>query len=344
VVIHFRGQHDRYATLVDYSPDRKVKPLVMNELTRLTDGGVEREYRGVVGDVLGKEYVLLIITSLPLTDEQLEEIALAPNEIELDEDENILVVAVNDFLVVQGYATPGIGLDRVVTSPVRTRDDMFIDLDEFAIYIDYPLNTYPYDPWPYLYLYPYPRFRPTAYMERYGPFTRTWYVFPTLERLKSNFWDYAWAGWIDRGIWIIPPGGYWQGKFRVDDPYADYYLRVLPFIIRENTSYMHNLRVEVNGTLLQPSIDISGAIGWGQYWTSDPFAYYNLQTLLHVGDNTIRLYWPEESESELGLQMMDVVPSEVVDEELEAAQEAATEAEEVESEEEAATEGGEETG
>jgi hypothetical protein len=175
-----------------------------------------------------------------------------------------------------------------------------------------------------MYLFPYARFQPTAYIQTLGPLTQTWYVFPTEDnQLRSNFWDYATSGWIDNGIWIIPPGGYWEGRLRVDDPYTPYYLRVLPFQWRENTSYQSLLQVEVNGTLVQPSIDITGAIGWGQYWTTNPFAYYNLNTLLHRGENQIRLYWPQEQTENLDLQMLDVAPVATVNDEIQQAQETA---------------------
>lgn len=316
IAIHYHGQHECYVTILDFSPDRIVKPLVMNEQTKLTDGGLNGDYYGTVGEALGKEYVMMIISRLPLTDERIEELALAPNEIELGDE--IVTVAVNDFTVVDA----GYNANRVVewgeSVNSGNRGDSFIDLEEFATYLGYPLNTYPYDPWPYMYLYPYPRFRPSVYMEKYGPFSKIWYVVPTGTTITSNFWDYATSGWIDNGIWVIPPGGYWQGTFRPDDPYAAYYLRILPYLIRENTSYQR-LQVEINGTLVQSSIDITGAIGWGEYWTTNPFAYYNLATLLHTGNNTIRLYWPEDQTENLELQMVDVAPTEVVSSEIEEA-------------------------
>jgi len=322
IAIYYRGQHERYVTLLDFSPDRKVKPLVMNELTRLTEGGIEREYRATIGDSLGKEYVVLIISALPLTEERVEGIALAPDEVEIGDE--ILSMAVNDFSVVGYGRDPG----RVVEWGENVRggsdSDPFIELEEFAQFIDYPLNVYPYNPWPYMYLYPYAKFRPSAYVTRYGPFSRTWYVFPTGERLQSNFWDYATSGWIDNGIWIIPPGGYWQGTFRVDDPYSAYYIRILPYLIRENRSYL-SLQMEINGTLVQSSIDATGAIGWGQYWTQDPFAYYNLATLLHMGENSLRLYWPADRDENLELQMVDLVPAEVLVDEIDEARDAAEE-------------------
>jgi len=233
---------------------------------------------------------------------------------------------VNDFRVVPYERDPSEVVDRMRSLEDVSRDVPFIELEEFATYLDYPLNVYPYNPWPYMYLYPYARLRPSVYTSRYGPYSRSWYIFPTESGLVSNFWDYATTGWVDRGIWIIPPGSYWEGSFSVDDPYAPYYLRVLPFVTRENQSYMH-LQMEINGTLVQPSIDITGAIGWGNYWTSDPFAYYNLSTLLHSGENEIRLYWPEEMEENLELQMVDVQPAEVVEEEVEEAREDAEEGE-----------------
>ena len=121
---------------------------------------------------------------------------------------------------------------------------------------------------------------------------------------------------------VIPPGGYYQGTFRTDDPYASYWMRVLPYLIRENTSYL-SLQMEINGTLVQPTFDISGAIGWGEYWTSDPFAYYSLDRILRTGDNTFRLYWPEDAGDNLRIQMMELVPREVIEEEIDEASDTA---------------------
>ncbi len=309
IIIFYHGFHDQYVSLLDYSPDRIVKPLLMNEHTILTEGGLDREYHGIIGDTLGREYILMIIHNLPLTDERLESIALAPNEIE--PDEQILSIAVNDFQVVKPTWTP---------RDTESRDEIFrdvdfIELDEFATFIDYPMNIYPYNPWPYMYLYPYARLRPREYINRIGPFSRNWYVVPIGNTLSSNFWDYASSGWIDDGVWIIPPGGYWQGNLRIDDPYTDYFLRILPYLVQENTSYMR-LQVEINGTLVESSIDYTGAIGWGKYWTSDPFAYYDLYRLLRLGDNNVRLYWPEDEYKNLELQMVDMVPAEVIVDEM----------------------------
>ncbi len=306
ITIRYQGQHDRWVSILDFSPDRIVKPLVMNNQTRLTDGGLERMYYGTVGDAIGKEYVLMVVSSLPLTDSQLEDIALAPDEIELDD--LILSVSVNDFTVraVEGNPNRVIDWAESLDGPPVGE---FIELAEFAEFLDYPLNTYPYNPWQYMYLYPYARFRPTVYMEQYGPFSKNWYVIPVGNTFQNNFWDYTTTGWIDNGIWVIPPGGHWQGTFYADDPYLDYYLRVLPYLVRENTSYM-NLMVEINGTLVQSSIDFTAAIGWGEYWTSDPFAYYSLERLLRQGDNVIRIYWPSDQEEDLELQMLDMVPIE----------------------------------
>lgn len=320
IVIYYHGVSDKYVSIIDYSPDRIVKPLVFNEHTMILDG-LNREFVGTVGDVLGKEHVLQIVTNLPLTDEELQAIALAPNEIEIGE--MVIIAAVSDFNIV------GYGSDPDYERYDAGRVEM-IELEEFAIYIDYPLNRYPYNPWPYMYLYPYARFQPMVYMERFGPLTKTWYVFPGAEQIESNFWDYAYTGWIEDGHMVVPPGGYWQGTFRIDDPYSPYWLRILPYLIRENTSYA-NLQVQINGTLVEPSFDITGAIGWGEHWTTDPFAYYSVERLLRRGENTFRLYWPEEEEYDLELQMLDIVPSEVMEEEMAEAQEAA-ETEEVEGE------------
>ena len=324
ITIYYRGMHGMYATLLDYSSDplRKVKPLVMNELTRLNEGGLEREYVGAVGKTLGPEYIMLIITALPLSDARLEEIALAPNEVETGDE--ILSVAVNNFEVLSSLNLPDRNPDRPISIPIPIRHDMFIDLTDFQSYIDYPLNLYPYNPWPYMYLYPYPRFLPWAYSQSMGPLTQTWYVFPSEKnRLQSNFWDYASDAWIDNGLWIIPPGGSWQGTLRVDDPYTSYYLRILPYLARQNQSYLSLLQVEINGTLVQSNIDLSGAIGYGTYWTNNPFAYYNVNTLLHRGDNTIRLYWPQDQQDNMELQMLDVVPADTAVNEISHAEQAA---------------------
>lgn len=331
VTIYFRGHHDKYVSILDFSPDRKVKPLVINEYTSLAEGGLERAYYSTVGDVTGREYVMLIVTELPVTDARLEEIALAPNEVELDED--ILAVAINDFRVVPFGRNPNRVVEWGESLRPGMREGEFIELEDVALFLDYPLNTYPYNPWPYMHLYPRPIFRPRAYTERYGPFSRTWYVFPTGRKLESNFWDYATTGWIERGRWIIPPGGYWEGTFRADNPYADYLLRILPYTVRENNAYA-DLQVEINGTLVESSIDISGAIGWGEYWTSDPFAYYSLYNLLREGENTLTIYWPEDREENLELQMVDVQPEEVAEEEIEEAREAAADIVAAEEEEE----------
>jgi len=247
-----------------------------------------------------------VVSALPLTDTQLEDLSLAPDEIEFGD--LILSAAINDFTVrpVEGNPNRVIEWAEGLDNPTGGE---FIELDEFAEYIDYPLNTYQYNPWPYMYLYPYPRFRPSVYTEQYGPFSRNWYVYPVGNTLQNNFWNYTTTGWIDNGVWVIPPGGYWEGSFNVGDPYSDYYLRVLPYLARENTSYM-NLVVEINGSLVQSNIDFTGAIGWGEYWTSDPFSYYSLSRLLRQGDNVVRIYWPEDQDEDLELQMLDMVPAE----------------------------------
>jgi len=325
IMIRYRGQHDRYASLIDFSPDRIVKLLVMNEYTSLRDGHLARSYYGTLGDALGMEYIMLVISDLPLTDERLEELALAPNEIQLDT--RILSVSVNDFNVVSYGRNP----NRVVEWGESLHDTRvegnFIPLEDMGIDLGYPLNTYPYNPWRYMYLYPYPVFRPEVYRQQYGPFSKTWYVFPQGNTLANNFWDYTTAGWIDNGNFVIPPGGYWRGTFRADDPYASYFMRVLPYLARENESYL-NLQIEINGTLVQPSIDITQAIGWGEYWTTDPFAYYDLSRLLRTGDNTVYLYWPETMDENLELQMMDMVPSEIAEAEFDEAAQAAAASEE----------------
>ena len=326
IVINYHSMHDCYASIIDYSPDRKVKPLVMNQQTSILDG-LDRSWHGTVGDAIGREYILLLVTRNPLTNQQLELMALAPNEIEIGD--LVVYAAISDFRVVSRGRDPGIIQDWAESHRGFHGNVRMIELEEFATYIDYPLNRYPYNPWPYMYLYPYPRFNPAVYTQKYGPFSKTWYVFPTSQRIQSNFWNYAYTGWIDDGIMVIPPGGYWQGSFRADDPYSSYWLRVLPYLIRENRSYL-NLQMEINGTLVQPTFDITGAIGWGQYWTSDPFAYYSLDRLLRRGENTVRLYWPESEEENLELQMIDMVPSEVIESEIDEAQEA-QESEEVES-------------
>jgi len=312
VEIYYKGLNGYYATLLDFSPDRIVKPLVMNEELSLLDG-LERQFSGTVGDVLGDEYVMLIISRLPLTDSKVESIALAPNEVELDD--NIKSVAVNQFTVPRPWNDPDVIVDwaESTRSDYINSNDIMIPLEDFAIYLDYPLNTWRYNPWRYMYLYPYPRFRPTVYLEDYGILSKRWYVFPQGDAIKSNLWDYAYTGWLDNGLYIIPPGGYYQGKFNVDDPYSDYYLRVLPLLTR---SAQTGLRVEINGQLVQSSIDITGAIGWGEFWTSDPFEYYSIRNLLRQGDNELRIYNPEDSIEDVTLQMADILPADEVKEEM----------------------------
>ncbi|HEX9743923.1 MAG TPA: hypothetical protein VGB30_00710 [bacterium] len=313
VIIKYRGIHERWVTILDYTPDRIVKPLVFNEKTSLLDG-LDREYTAEVGGATGDEYILMIVSTLPITDSQLETYALAPDEIE--PGENILLVAVNNFRVAPRWNTG----DSVVEWGNSLRSDYsdigWIPLEEFATYINYPLNQPRYNPWRYMYLYPYPRIRPTTYINNFGPLTNTWYVIPQGNTIQSNFWNYSNTGWIDNGIWVIPPGGSWEGKFRLNDPYADYYLRVLPFIARNSS--MANYRVEINGTLVQPSIDITGAIGWGEYWTTNPFNYYSMQNFLRAGENDIRIYVPEDASDDLYIQLADVVPTETVQDELDA--------------------------
>jgi hypothetical protein len=327
IVIYYHTWNDYYASLIDYSPDRKVKPLLVNEHTTILDQ-LDRSWAGTVGDAIGTEYILLLVTTQPLTDEELESMALAPNEIETGD--KVFYAAVSDFNVVAGGRDPGVIQDWAEANRGYQGNVQMIELSDFATYIEYPLNRYPYNPWPYMYLYPYARFNPTAYVQRYGPFSKTWYVFPTMQKIECNFWDYAYTGWIDNGIMVIPPGGYWQGTFRADDPYSSYWLRVLPYLIRENRSY-YSLRMEINGNLVEPTFDIRGAIGWGQYWTSDPFAYYSIDRFLRTGDNTIRLYWPESESEDLQLQMVDVVPTDVVTQEIDEAQQAAEEEDQTES-------------
>jgi hypothetical protein len=328
ITIKYRGLNGTYATLLDYSPDpvREVKPLVMNEQIKMNDGGLEGSYTGTVADTLGSEFIMLIISALPLDDSKIEEIALAPDEVKIDKD--ILLVAVNDFEVVKAYNTPDRSIEPRNIAPVEQTDAGGISLYDFGTVLDNPLNNYPYDPWGYMYLYPYARFRPSVYMNQFGPLTQTWYVFPNQNTFQSNFWDYASDGWIDDGIWIIPPGGYWEGSLNVDDPYTAYYLRILPYLARMNTSYERYLTIEINGTLVQSNFDFSGSIGYGDYQTNNPFAYYNLNTLLHRGTNRIRIYWPEDQQDNLELQMVDVAPATTVETEITQAQTAVQQANE----------------
>lgn len=315
IVIFYRCLHEKYVTLIDYSQDRIVKPLVMNEKIKITDGGLEREYRCVVGGKeLGREWVLMIVSALPLSDARIQELALEPDKIELDDE--ILSVAVNDFIIYPAVKMPDRSIKVPVSEPVPIRSDMFIELTDFASYIDYPLNMYPYNPWPYMYLYPYARLIPQIYKDTYGPFINTWYVFPAGNNaLESNFWNYAWDGWIDQGIWVIPSGGYWEGTLRIDDPYTRYFLRILPYLARKNNSF-ERLRVEINGKLVHP-LNISGSIGWEQYTTTNPFRYYSLHGYLHQGENKIRLWAAPGEKENIELQMMDILPFEYVSKELE---------------------------
>lgn len=310
--IYYRGMHDRYASLLDFTPDRQVKPLVMNVQMTL-GGGLEQIFSAEVGGAYGTEYVMLIVTRLPITDSQLETIALAPDEVEIDD--LVISVAINDFTVTQPWSNPDSVVEWGESVRPSINNNILIPLDEFAIYLDYPLNQPGINPWKYMYLYPYPLFRPSIYEYGFGPFSNIWYVFPQHDTLKSNFWDYATTSWIDNGVWVIPPGGYWEGKFNVDNPYSDYYLRLLPYITSARGRYS-GLQVEINGTLVQSSIDITGAIGWGEYWTTNPFNYYSLQNILRTGDNTIRLYLPDDATQDYEMQMADIVPAEVVSEEL----------------------------
>lgn len=332
LMIRYRGLHDNYISILDYSPDRKVKPLVMNEhLTH--EGGIERETWWTIGNSLGEEYIMMIVTNLPLTDEELETIALAPNEVEIES--KIISVAVNDFRVIGTGRDPDMVVD-MYEGPTQNSVDFLtledlggqrlegwdgvsrIPLSEFAVFVDYPLNTYPYNPWSYMYLYPYPRLKSITYMDRYSFFSNVYYIIPSGPEIRTNLFDYATTSWIDDGIWIVPPGGYWEGSFEVGDYYRDYYIRVLPHLIRENTSWQR-LRIEINGTLVGSNIDWSGAIGFGQYYTYNPFSYYDGSLYMRPGNNTIRIYWPEDEQENLELQMIDIVPYEMLEDEVDEA-------------------------
>ena len=333
LMIRFRGQHDTYVSILDFTADREVKPLVMNEHVILGDGGLQRETWWTVGDSLGKEYIMMIVTNLPLTDEEMETIALAPNEVELEG--KIVGVAINDFRVIgtgrdpdmivdmyddgDGNPVDYLTLEDIGGERLRPWDGITrIPLSDFAVYIDYPLNTYPYNPWRYMYLYPYARIKPITYMDRYGFFSNVYYIIPSGPEIRTNFLNYATTGWLDDGIIIIPPGGYWEGSFEVGDMYRDYYLRVLPYLIRENTSWQR-LQIEINGTLVQSNIDFSGAIGFGEYYTYNPFGYYNAQLFMRPGNNMLRIYWPEDEEENLELQLVDIVPGDMVENEIDEA-------------------------
>jgi uncharacterized protein (DUF427 family) len=306
---------------------------VRNELLQHSDGGLDRETWWTVGDTIGAEFILMVATNLPLTDDELEAIALAPNEVEIAD--KIVSVAVNDFRVVETGRDPDVIVDTYGGSDQNgvnylTLEDIGgqrlqnwdgvtrLPLSEFAVYYDYPLNTYPYNPWAYMYLYPYPQFKAITYLDRYGFMTNVYYIIPTGVDIRTNFLNYANTGWLDNGIWVIPPGGYWEGTFEVGDMYRDYYLRVLPFLVRENTSWQR-LRVEINGTLVEPNIDFSGAIGFGDYYTYNPFGYYNAWLYMRPGNNTLRIYWPEDEEQNLELQMVDIVPTDIVSSEIDEA-------------------------
>lgn len=328
VTIFYQGVNGMYSTLVDYSPDRKVKPLVMNDLVKISDnqGGLQRQFQGAIGNALGDEYILLITSNKPLDDKRLQDIALAPDKLEIKDD--IVAAAVNNFKVVQKYNAPDRSIGGVNPQPVPINNGNMIPLSDFTTYQNYPLNTYPYNPWPYMYLYPYARFQPTQYINTLGPLTETWYVFPTDQgTLKSNFLDYASDAWIDKGIWIVPPGAGWQGTLQVDNPYTPYYLRILPYLARQNTSYLDLLQVQINGTPIKPDMDLyNNSIGYGQYETNNPFAYYNLNSLLHQGINQISISWPQDQTDNFQLQMMDVLPTDVADKEVQQAEDQAQKA------------------
>ncbi|MCX6647181.1 MAG: hypothetical protein NTY09_12615 [bacterium] len=329
LMIQYRGLNDTYISLLDYSPDRKVKPLMMNEHVLLTDGDIERETWWTVGDSLGKEYIMMIVTNLPLTDEELETISLAPDEVTLEG--KIVCVAVNDFRVIGPGRDPGmynsidgtpvetLSLEDIGGQPLNQWDGVTrLTLSDFGGYSIYPLNTYPYNPWGYMYLYPYPRIKPITYMDRYSFFSNVYYIIPSGPEIRTNFLNYATTGWLDDGVIVIPPGGYWEGSFEVGDMYRDYYLRVLPYLIRENTSWQQ-LQIQINGTLVQSNIDFSNAIGFGDYYTYNPFGYYNAQLFMRPGNNTLRIYWPQTEEENLELQLVDIVPSDMVDSEIDEA-------------------------
>jgi hypothetical protein len=329
LMIQYRGLNDTYVSLLDYSPDRKVKPLVMNEHLLLTDGDIERETWWTVGDSLGKEYIMMIVTNLPLTDAELETISLAPDEVTLEG--KIVSVAINDFRIVAPGRDPGmynsidgdpvdtLSLEDIGGQPLNHWDGVTrIPLSDFGGYSVYPLNTYPYNPWGYMYLYPYPRIKPITYMDRYSFFSNVYYIIPSGPEIRTNFLNYATTGWLDDGVMIIPPGGYWEGSFEVGDMYRDYYLRVLPYLIRENTSWQQ-LQIQINGTLVTSNIDFSNAIGYGDYYTYNPFGYYNAQLYMRPGNNTFRIYWPQDEEENLELQLVDIVPSDMVTSEIDEA-------------------------
>jgi len=329
LMIQYRGLNDTYVSLLDFTADRKVKPLVMNQHILLTDGELERETWWTVGDSLGKEYIMMIITNLPLTDDELQTIALAPDEVTIGD--KIVSASVNDFRVVASGRDPGmynnldgtsqntLSIEDIGGTPLNQWDGVTrLTLSDFGGYSVYPLNTYPYNPWGYMYLYPYPRIKPITYMDRYSFFSNVYYIIPSGPEIRTNFMNIATTSWLDNGVMIIPPGGYWEGSFEVGDMYSDYYLRVLPYLMRENTSWQR-LQIQINGTLVTSNIDFSNAIGYGDYYTYNPFGYYNANLYMRPGNNTFRIYWPQDEQENLELQLVDIVPSDMVNSEIDEA-------------------------
>jgi len=320
IYLYCHGQNDKYMSIIDFTPDRKVKPLVINELTAFGQGELDRTWHGVINEPLGHEYILMIISNLPLTDANLEDIALAPNEIEIGD--LIVSVAINDFYVIAGGRDPNEVVDWGENNPginFMNMDSVTgytghepIPLSEMGEQLEYPSWIHPHKLWTRVHGYRYPWLVPTAYIDDYGIFSNVYYTVPVGVDIRSNFWNYASSGWIDNGIWIIPPGGYWSADFSVGDNYYNYYMRILPYLIRETTNYSH-LGISINGVPVgNPVFDIRDAIGWGLYWDENPFMYYTLGSYLKSGVNTITLYWPSEESENLELQMMDVLPDTVL--------------------------------
>jgi len=322
LIIYYHGQHDMYVSILDFTPDRRVKPLVINEHTSFGTGELDRTYYSVVNEPLGHEYILMIISKLPLTDARLEEIALAPNEIEIDDQ--IVSVAVNDFYIIAGGTDPTeAGESRRDQPGFHYRDVTGytgldpIPLSEVGETVGHPSWLNPHKLWTHNNRYANPWLVPTSYIEQYGMFSNVYYTIPVGVDIRSNFWNYATSGWIDDGIWIIPPGGYWSADFTVGDEYYDYYMRILPYLMRDRTTYS-NVGISINGVPIgNPVFDIRDAIGWGYYWDENPFMYYNLQSYLRSGVNTITLYWPGDADDNLTFQMVDILPETVLTGEVE---------------------------
>jgi hypothetical protein len=311
ITIYYKGINDSYVSILDYSSDRKVKPVVLNELTKLNDGGLDRTYSNPIGDTLGRDYVLLVISSEPLSDSRLQDIATAPDKLEIKDE--ILAAAVNTFLVVPSH---DITIDNPTgpeSRPVIGNTNLFLPIEDFGIYINFPQNTYPYDPWHYMYLYPYARFVPRVYIQQYGPIT--WYVFPQDGQLTSNFFSYTQGDIASNGLWLIQPGGFWEGTFNFSGSDSSFYLRILPFL-RENINYSDAV-ITINGVPVMRTEDVPSEVGSGDYRSRNPFAYYDLKSALRQGQNTLRLEWPNTETENLQLQMMDILPSSTAKDEVE---------------------------